>query len=370
MSSNAKTVPSPYVANLLNIWNEFIAAGKVRESTEKKQEIESLLSEGKDDMELLEYFYLLDYSHSVAFGRGAMGSLENVVSMLSKGNHELMISYYYDLFNGDYEYYKKNYIKAIACYDKAEQKLSRVPNVDDTKFAEFHYKIGVAYYQIDQHLFSVSHIKKARKIFSKYDMHKFEAIQCSMVMGVNLYDMGRLEEADAYYQNALTDALDHRYDTITAKIYHNRGLIQWQQDSYEMALYYFNKAYSFDWLRESEKGLETIYMLARVSYNAGKNEDAFSWYKLGIEKSSEFDDQEYRAKLDILFNLYEKYSVEKIKKSLAFLEEKNLWPDVAKIAREIADLYEEKGDIENSHEFLKKALYAKDQILKITEALS
>ncbi|MEK5085286.1 tetratricopeptide repeat protein [Bacillus sp. FSL H8-0515] len=371
MSSIArKEIPSPYVANLLNTWNEFIAAGKAQESVEKKHEIESLLSERNDEMELVEYFYLLDYSHSIAFGKGAIGSLANVVSMLSKGNHELLISYYYDLCAGDYEYYQKNYTKAITYYEAAERKLSRIPDVGDIKFAEFHYKIGIAYYAIDQHLFSVSHIAKAKEIYEKHDMHKDDAIQCSMIMGVNLYDMGRLDEAEASFRSALTESEFHGYPMVTAKIYHNLGLIQWQREAYDMAIYYFEKAYSYDWIKESEKGLQTVYMLSRASYNAGFRGKAYEWYLLGLEKCEEYKDCEYKAKLDILYYLYEQPSVQKVKQSLAYLEEKNLWPDVSKIAKGVADLYEEQGDLKNSHEFLKKALYAKDQILKITEALS
>ncbi|MFT3657217.1 MULTISPECIES: tetratricopeptide repeat protein [Bacillus] len=369
MSSVEKEIPSPYVANLLNTWNEFIAAGKIQESIDMKSEIERLLSERKDEMELVEYFYLLDYSHSIAFGKGAIGSLANVVSMLSKGNHELLTTYYYDLCTGDYEYFNKNYTKAIAYYESAERTLSRIPDVGDLKFAEFHYKIGIAYYAIDQHLFSVSHVAKAKEIFEKEEMHKNDAIQCSMIMGVNLYDMGRLDEAEIAFRGALTESEYHGYAMVTAKIYHNLGLIQWQRASYDKAIYFFEKAYSYDWIRDSEKGLQTVYMLSRVNYNAGHREKAFNWYQLGLEQCDEYNDDEYRAKLKILFYLYEEPSVEKVKHFLAHLEEHNLWPDVSKIAMGVADLYEERGDLKESHVFLKKALYAKDQILKITEAL-
>lgn len=370
-SITKKEVPSPYVAKLLNTWKEFIAAGKFQESLDKKQEIENLISERNDEIDILEYFYLLDYSHSIAFGNGAIGSLANVVSMLSKGNHELLISYYYDLCSGDYEYYQKNYTKAITYYESAERHLSKIPGVDkEVKFAEFHYKIGIAYYAIDQHLFSVSHIAKAREIFDKHQMHKNDAVQCSMIMGVNLYDMGRLDEAEEIFRSALTESEYHEYHMVTAKIYHNLGLIQWQRELYDMAIHYFEKAYSYDWIKESEKGLQTVYMLSRVSYSAGYREKAYEWYVLGLEKSNEYNDLEYQAKLEILYYLYEQPSVQKVKQSMAYLEEKNLWPDVSKIAKGVADLYEDQGDLKNSHEFLKKALYAKDQILKITEALS
>ncbi|WP_198864009.1 hypothetical protein [Bacillus velezensis] len=241
MSSVEKEIPSPYVANLLNTWNEFIAAGKIQESIDMKSEIERLLSERKDEMELVEYFYLLDYSHSIAFGMGAIGSLANVVSMLSKGNHELLTTYYYDLCTGDYEYFNKNYTKAIAYYESAERTLSRIPDVGDLKFAEFHYKIGIAYYAIDQHLFSVSHVAKAKEIFEKEEMHKNDAIQCSMIMGVNLYDMGRLDEAEIAFRGALTESEYHGYAMVTAKIYHNLGLIQWQRASYDKAIYFLKR---------------------------------------------------------------------------------------------------------------------------------
>ncbi len=46
--------------------------------------------------------------------------------------------------------------------------------------------------------------------------------------------------------------------------------------------------------------------------------------------------------------------MEKVKHFLAHLEEHNLWPDVSKIAMGVADLYEERGDLKESHVFLKR----------------
>ena len=367
MLSKVKKVPSPYVGNLLNKWHDYIMQEKVHESIEKRTEIKQLLSQAEDNKDLVDYFILLDHRHSLCFDQEA--SMGDVVNMLSKGSHDLLINFYFELFAGDYEFFKKNYVKAISFYEKAEQKLSSIPNIEETKFAEFHYKIGVAYYEIDQHLVSVNKVTKARDIYKKSDMWNLEAIQCSLVVGINLYDLGRLDDADAYFRDALTEALDHGYDKPITKIYHNLGLVHWQKGSLELALHYFREAYSHEWLRDSPKGQQTVYMLSRVLYTMGQNEEAYHWYELGIEMARKFDDHEYKAKHDILYHLYEQPSIDEVKQSLAFLEERNLWPDVSKIAKGISELYEKKGDLVTSHEFLKRAFYAKEQIQRITEAL-
>ncbi|MCY7967799.1 tetratricopeptide repeat protein [Bacillus haynesii] len=370
MIPKQKRIASPFVANLLNTWNDYMTAGKFHESSEVRQEVEALIRRVEDDTDLLEYFYLLDYQHCISFGTKENSDRKKVVSMLSNGHHELMIAYYYYFYSGVYAFHKKNYIQAISFYELAEQKLILIPDFDETKFAEFHYKLAQAYYQIDQHLFSVSHVTKARDIFIKHDIYKLEAVECKILLGANMYDMRRYDESDSYYRNALTDAKAYGYDKLVAKIYHNLGLIHWQLGSLDTALLYLQRAYSEKTFLESEYGVRTVYMLSSVLYQQGKSDEALKWYNLGMEMAVRLDDFEYKAKLKVLFHLYENPSAEQVKESLAYLEEKNIWPDVADLYKRIADFYEEQGDLVLSHEFLKGSLYARDQISKITEALA
>ncbi|ASB72386.1 Response regulator aspartate phosphatase (plasmid) [Bacillus subtilis subsp. subtilis] len=105
MLSKVKKVPSPYVGNLLNKWHDYIMQEKVHESIEKRTEIKQLLSQAEDNKDLVDYFILLDHRHSLCFDQEA--SMGDVVNMLSKGSHDLLINFYFELFAGDYEFLKK-----------------------------------------------------------------------------------------------------------------------------------------------------------------------------------------------------------------------------------------------------------------------
>lgn len=78
-------------------------------------------------------------------------------------NTDDIIQYYFYFFSGVYEFYQKNYIKAINYYKRAEIMLHKIP--DEMEMAEFHYQVAVAYYRIDQHIFSINHAEKALESF-------------------------------------------------------------------------------------------------------------------------------------------------------------------------------------------------------------
>jgi|GEM_PF-5918884 len=86
------------------------------------------------------------------------------IKTIGAENTDNMIVYYSLFFSGVYEFYKKDYVEAINFYQLAEAKLRNIP--DQIEHAEFHYKIAEAYYQIDQHLISISHAQK-QEAFSK-----------------------------------------------------------------------------------------------------------------------------------------------------------------------------------------------------------
>ncbi|AVI31062.1 hypothetical protein C3Z10_21950 (plasmid) [Bacillus velezensis] len=363
-----KKVPSACFANSLNRWYELIKKGDGELSKIKKAELREMLTKSEDSSDLVDYYILLCHRHDALFEEEVT---DDLVKFLSRGSHDLLINFYYELFSGDYKFFNKNYFDAIEFYKRAERRLLSMSEdtIGTTKFADFHYKIGVSYYEIDQHVVSVTHVKQAKEIYEKDKNFILEAIQCSLVMGICLYDMGRYPDADSSLRSALTDALAFGYDKPTAKIYHNLGLIRWQEGLYVEAKELFLKAESFSWLKESPKGLQNLYMLSRVSYEMGDAEEGNRWYNLGCEMTERYDSEEFRIKLQILYCLYEEFSVENVLSYCDALREKNLWPDVAKIEKSIAAFFEKKGDISMSYTFLKRALYSREQIPKIREAL-
>lgn len=74
-----------------------------------------------------------------------------------------MLQYYFYFFSGLYQFYIKNFTKAINFYRIAENWINKIP--DEAERAEFNYQIAIAYYEIHQNFFSLTHAEKALESF-------------------------------------------------------------------------------------------------------------------------------------------------------------------------------------------------------------
>ncbi|MCM3140305.1 tetratricopeptide repeat protein [Bacillus safensis] len=369
MFSAQNKASSAYVAEIINEWNNAISLGSRDESLKYQNKVENLLDIMEDSIEVVSFFMLTDYYHGTVFNVKVNTSANSLKNIFSDGNFGLWREYYSVYFKGLIEFEKKQFTEAINFYDLAEQKLSVIPGADELKFADFHYKIAEAYYQIDQYLFSISHVEEARKIFLKHKEFQYEATECGILIGANMYDMKRFEAAHKNYQEALTEAKRFRYDKLISKIYHNLGLIHWQQEEMDKAIAYFKKALE-DEIFEKKYGVQPVYMMSWILYGLGDRKEAFKLYEVGKKKAEETNNTEFMAKLNILYHTYEQTDVSKILTELSVLEDLNTWPDYSEITVRTASYFEENSDILMSHKFLKLHAFANTQIKKITEALA
>lgn len=369
MFSAQNKASSAYVAEIINEWNNAISLGSYDDSLKYQNKVENLLDVMEDSIEVVSFFMLTDFFHGKVFNANVNTTANSLKNIFNDGNFDLWREYYSVYFKGFVEFDKKNFTEAINYYDLAEQKLSVIPGADELKFADFHYKIAEAYYQIDQYLFSISHVKEARAIYLKHKEFQYEATECGILIGANMYDMKRFKEADKYYQEALTEAKRFRYDKLISKIYHNLGLIHWQQEAMDQAISYFKKALE-DEIFEMKYGVQSIYMMSWILYGLGDRKEAFRLYEVGKNKAVETNNTEFMAKLNILYHTYEKTNVNKILSELSVLEDLNTWPDYSEITVRTAEFFEGNSDILMSHKFLKLHAFANTQIKKITEALA
>ncbi|ASB88414.1 MULTISPECIES: tetratricopeptide repeat protein [Bacillus] len=359
------------VARMLNEWYGTIKRHQVPKAISMKEEIQSVLPYMEENQDLLLYFNLLDLRHNLMLEK--LSDSKEAYEKIKKQEEQVketnkMIQYYSLFFSGVYEFYKKNFIDAINYYRLAEDKLKSIP--DEIESAEFHYKLAHAYYQIDQHFVSLSHAKKAKSIFNAHEDYKVKAIACDMMFGANLYDMYQLSEAEELFQNTLHEAKAINNQRATGIIYHNLGLIFERKNVLGLALEYFKKAMDLQEHFESQNGIRSMYMAARVLYESGDLSEGLNWYKNALTRTKKCNEEEYKSKLKIIYSIYEEYNQLEVNNAFKYLETKNLWSDVSELAEKVADFHKKTGDLNSCTEYLKKALNAKTQILKVTEALA
>ncbi|MEC1437570.1 hypothetical protein P9D57_02210 [Bacillus sonorensis] len=358
------------MAKMLNQWYGMIKRHQTAEAAALKEEIRSLLPHMDENQDLLIYINLLDFRYKVLTEE----KLEEadkaycIIKGIGEENTDNMIVYYSLFFSGVYEFYKKNYVEAICFYQLAEAKLRNIP--DQIEHAEFHYKIAEAYYQIDQHLISISHALKARSIFREHEEYKHRSIKCEMILGANMYDMYRFSQAEEHYQKALNEAKSSGFPKEVGIVYHNLGLIYDRKNIPKLAEEYFIKAIHIKEHLESINGVRSLYMIASVLYRNNQVAEARSWYDKGLEKAESLKEKEYEAKLKLIHALYDCHNDSLINEALQYLEQKNLWPDTSELNEQIAEYYLKQGNLIKAVEYYKRALKAKNQIMKVMEALA
>ncbi|MEK5500765.1 response regulator aspartate phosphatase [Bacillus sp. FSL M8-0168] len=354
----------------INDWYKVIKQHNISKATEMRDEIQKTLPNMEKNQDVLLYFNLIDSRFKLLtenFNESG-NLLKYIEKQALEEDTDNMIQYYFYFFSGMYEFYKKNFTKAINFYRIAESKLIKID--DEIEKAEFHYRLAVAYYEIRQNFFSLNHAEKALESFNAHDTYEEKTINCQMVIAANYVDLYRFEDAEKQYNLAIETASSFGYKFSESLGCFNLGICHERRDMLSEAALYFRKAIEIPEHRESVISIRSMYMLSRVLYKMNLPEEARMWYRKSLLRANEENDHVYQAKLKIIYCLYDRHDLQDLEKAMEQLQDKNLWSDVADLAINVAYYYKKQGDTDVSSKYFEKACHAKDQILKLTEALS
>lgn len=177
-----QVVSSAYITNLLNMWYQEIRSQHVDKASEYKQEIEDKLAYMEENQNVLLYYSLLDFRHSiwVASLVNANSSVQNIEK--EESGMDQFLTYYYHLFKGIFATNNGNYSEARTHYQQAESLLEFVP--DDAEKAEFYYRVGTFYYHIYQPLESIRYFTKARYFYLENFGYERNIASCDNIIGL------------------------------------------------------------------------------------------------------------------------------------------------------------------------------------------
>ncbi|MGG3571598.1 Rap family tetratricopeptide repeat protein [Bacillus gobiensis] len=359
------------VAKMLNQWYTDIKRHNIPQAVAMKDQILHTYPVIEDHQDLLLYFSLLDFRHSLMVQE--FPESDRVYQLINKNKGDIkqtdsMIQYYYLFFSGMYEFHKKNYMDAINYYKLAEDKLRLIQ--DEIESAEFNYKLAIAYYQIDQHFFSLSYAKKAFESFNATEDYIEKTINSEMVLAANKLDLHRYDEAENHYKNALDRAKTHGFRYTESLAYFNLGISYDRRNVLPEAIDCFLKAINIPEHNQSIFCIRSMYMLSRSFYKLERMDEARHWHTQAVSRAKEEGEIEYLAKLNLIHALYDIGDSISIENALDYLSSKDLWSDVAELTLDIAMYYKHHDDFEKAAVYFEKAHQAKDQILIQTEVLS
>ncbi|KAA6446955.1 response regulator aspartate phosphatase [Bacillus swezeyi] len=358
------------IANDLNEWYKSIKQRDKGKATQLHQEIRDRLPNMSENQTVLLYYSLIESRYELLMERfNKSGEILNNINKMKdlEKNTDDMIQYYFYFFSGVYEFYQKNFTQAINYYKIAESMLHKIP--DEMEMAEFHYQVAVAYYRIDQHIFSISHAEKALESFKANSTYYEREIYSEMILAANKLDMLCYKESEANYLNAIEKSKSAGSKYSESLAYFNLGLCYGRQKLYSKAAESFINALSNNELKNGVVGIKAILELTHVLYKNNKSENAQSWYKKGFSRAEKEGEKEYEAKFIFIDGLYNTSDTLSMQKGLGYLESQNLWTDVSELCLDAAHYYKNMGDTANSSLYFEKAHYARDQILKLLEEL-
>ncbi|MEC0483354.1 tetratricopeptide repeat protein [Bacillus glycinifermentans] len=353
----------------INDWYKIIKQNDIPKAIEMRDKIKENLPHMEENQDVLIYFNLIDSRYKLMIEKyNESGKLlADIKPETLEAKTDNMIQYYFYFFSGMYEYYKKNFTKAINFYRIAENRLIKIE--DEIEKAEFHYQIAIAYYEIRQYFFSLNHAEKALDSYKAYESYANRVLKCKMIIAANQVELERYEEAEKLYKYVL-NAASSNGDLLTESFASfNLGVCYERRELLSEAKRFFERAASIHESENSVFGIRSMYMLSRVNYKLNLPEEARKWYSKSLERAVEEDDSVYKAKLKLIYSLYDQRDLLTIENALEYLKNKKLWADVADLTFNIAIFYKKQGDSDIAAKYFEEACRAKDQILKLTGEL-
>ena len=343
-----KAVASQEVANMLNDWYILMNKRDISRSIEMKDDIDKAIEEMEEDQDVLLYYQMLDFRLRLLLEDISQSATEKLEAIEFHDNDpkstDDKLNYYFYLFKGIYEDYKQNHTEALNFFRIAEKRLGAIQN--EIEKAEFHYKIGVLYYNLKATWLSILHINIAAGIFQGYEGYAKRVINCKMLIGLNYIDQFKFSESEALLNEAIdrTEKIGDQF--LLPYTYYNMGFLKSKEEKHEEALKYYNKAFA---IKDFESKAQYAYLLCvyetvRSLLKTDSQDKAFQWIDVGFKKSREMNSKIFELKFKILHTLYTSppNKMEMIKDFVHQLETEKAWVDLEELLMDVANYYREK----------------------------
>ncbi|ETI59000.1 MULTISPECIES: response regulator aspartate phosphatase [Bacillati] len=362
-------IPSPVVAVKINEWYKHIKRFNVKEAEILREEVRKEIDAMEEDEQAVLYFQLMEFRHQLMLdyvqpSKKPLEPSEYLKAVEGQGKKMSgFLEYYFNFFQGMYEFRMGEFVKAIMFYRRAEKRLEQV--ADELEKAEFYYKMSEVFYHMKQTHMSMYYVTLAYDTYKAYKTHSIymvREINCLTVVAGNYMDLETRDKALTCFSLALekAEALGNKH--IIFRQLYNIGICYQGLNQITKAVSYFHQSI-LEGEPIGEKLFQVYYELIRIHLNQKELIEGREFYEKAKEQLALHKDDLFLDMLKVLENLFFKSAnLSEVLACLDKLESPRGLPYMEDLALEAARFYTEKGRVDESVKMYEKMIYAQKQI--------
>ncbi|MFK3937974.1 tetratricopeptide repeat protein [Alkalihalobacillus sp. NPDC078783] len=332
-------------------WYSCIITRDIQQSVKMKIEIDNLLDDIAHDESLLTYYGLVNYRHSLLM-EDVQKRLEVSEQDIEQSQSDIFLNYMFYFLKGQEKFHKGKYKSAIKLYNSASKHIEKVES--NIEQAEFYYKVGIAYYRLNQYAVAMSYIEQAKDIFSISKDTLEKTLNCDSVTACIYSETEDFKKADKLFTSAIEKALEFPNTYALLLRAHANNLLR--QDRLNEAEKYMEDAISVTEHKSSYVGLKSMSELANIKLRLNKTDEGIRLLEEAEKEALSVQNYEYIERNRITRCLYVFYNESILEESIQSLINKGFYFEVFEVATEISKYFEEKDDLNKTSNYLKLAL--------------
>ncbi len=286
--------------------------------------------------------YLLFTNSPTEYERASLGLKKNMSKFSS------FEKYLWEFFQGIYYGQKQQYSKAIAIFDKIEDKA----DLYSDKVTDYHYYKAANHGLLKHFTLSLHYSHKALRIFQNTG-NILRILHVKIGLSANLIYINDLERAEDLLHTALNDAemLKDNESKITAL--HNFGLLNRKKGSLQKSLDYFSQSLKLK-KKHTMSYYGTLVELVQVLLDLEESERAITLLQENLRDFKEQDSIKY---IELMVLYLDAIKDDKrlcdylIDRGLPVMKQYDLYKS-ATFSERLAAYLKEKGDLVSSNQYL------------------
>ncbi|WP_369900566.1 tetratricopeptide repeat protein [Bacillus manliponensis] len=354
------------ITTLLNEWYVAIRSRHLEKANNLKGKVELNINEINEDPELQQHYLLFNFRYNYLIDNLGVSkdSFKEIDSFGVPTNNTL--AYYYHFLKAIHANAIGEYTLAKEQYEKAESFLHYIE--DELEHAEFYYKLATSHYHVYQALLAITHVTKAKEIFSKYDGNELNLAFCDNLYGLACVHLKEWELAEEYLTAAMDAFQKVGEEKFITMVKHNLGFMYGSQDLSTIAIRYLVEV-----LESAPDHYKAIFIKAREHFKLEEATIASELIEKGLEICNKLDNQQYQSHFTILKEMNKKVNAQELEKvvlaGIGYFKSEQLWEYVQEYTEAVAVQYHNEGNFELGSKYFYLSYEAKREIFK-KEALT